>query len=314
MRLERAVAVVAASVLLAGCGSSGKPLHVSADKESAWVSSLQDWLAVESFQGNFRGCAARLAAKVGESPARDLEPVDTAVSRLCDGFERAYHDLDRAFKTSDAGLYARSQREMRRAEAQIAPVRALVDAWHPGASGGGLPTRGGLVESSRIEPRFSEAASEVAHTRVTVRCWSAADWPRIERVARAEGSALIDLAGLADPTTGTADLSPEVCRDLVGIAYGNARTGANAAFGLTVLAHEATHLREDSGTEAVTECFAMQRDVEAAAKLGLTDAEARSLARLYWTDIYPENLPEYSTPDCRNGGPYDLHPHDSRWP
>ena len=59
---------------------------------------------------------------------------------------------------------------------------------------------------------------------------------------------------------------------------------------------------------------AMQRDVEAAAKLGLTDAEARSLARLYWTDIYPENLPEYSTPDCRNGGPYDLHPHDSRWP
>lgn len=311
--MRRAAALVAVA-LLAACGSSGKPLHASAEHERRWVASLQDWLAVESFQGNFRGCAERLHQRVGDSPARDLEPVDSAVSRLCDAFEQAYSDLDRAFKTNDSTIYQRSQREMHRAEAQLAPVRALVDAWRPGA-GGGLPTRGGLVESSRIEPRFSDAASAIAHTRVSVRCWSQADWPRIERVARAEGAAVTDLAGLADPTTETADLSPEVCHDLVGLAYLGERTSARAAFGLTVLAHEATHLREDAGgSEAVTECYAMQRDVEAAPKLGLTHAEAQTLAQVYWTDIYPEDTPEYFTADCRDGGPYDLHPHDTHWP
>jgi hypothetical protein len=302
-------------LVLVGCGG-GKPLHASAAKEKAWVSSVQDWLALESFEGDFRGCDKRLAQKVGSAPARDLQPLESAIGRMCTDFARAYGDLDTSFKKNDAALYQRSENEMHRAEAQIAPVRSLVDAWHPG-SAGGLPTKGGAVESSRIEPRLSAAASAVAHHSVTVRCWSEADWPRIKRVADAEGSAgavVADLAGLADPTAETIDLSPEGCRDLVAVVYQGSHTGAREAFGVTLLAHEATHLREDAPSEAQTECYAIQRVVEAAPKLGLSANEARRLARTYWEDIYPENLPEYQSPECRNGGPFDLHPGDSRWP
>jgi hypothetical protein len=314
--VRRIAAFVTLLALLAGCGGASKPLHASSAREQAWVSSAQDWLAVESFQGNFRGCDRRLAGKVGPSPARDLQPLDSAVGRMCSDFARAYRDLDASFKRNDADLYQRSQNEMHRAERQIAPVRALVDAWHPGSSGG-LPTRGGAVESSRIEPRLSAAASAVAHTPVTVRCWSEGDWPRIKRVARAEGAGAVvaDLAGLADGTTETIDLSPEGCRDLVLLTYQGVHSGASEAFGITLLAHEATHLREDAGaSEAVTECYAMQRVVEAAPKLGVSRPEARRLARTYWDELYPENLPEYVTPDCHNGGPFDLHPNDPTWP
>jgi hypothetical protein len=234
---------------------------------------------------------------------------------MCTGFAHAYRDLDAAFKTNDAVLYQRSQNEMHRAAAQIAPVRALVDGWHPG-SNGGLPTKGGVVESSRIEPRLSAAASTVAHRAVTVRCWSVADWPRIRRVAAAEGAGAVvaDLAGLADPTAETIDLAPEGCRDLVAVVYLGEHAGAREAFGVTLLAHEATHLREDAASEAETECYAMQRVVEAAPKLGLGPIEARRLARTYWVELYPEVPPDYYSSDCRSGGPLDLHPDDPRWP
>jgi hypothetical protein len=305
---------VSLALFLVGCGTS-RPFHASAAKEQAWVASAQDWLAVESFQGNFRGCEARLADRVGQAPARDLESLELPIERMCMSFARAYRDLDAAFKQSDGALYQRSQDEMHRAEAQIVPVRALVDAWHPGSSGG-LPTRGGVVSSSRIEPRLSAAASVVAHRKVTVRCWSEADWLRIKRVAAVEGAGAVvtDLAGLADPTAETIDLSPESCRDLVAVVYLGEHTGAHAAFGVTLLAHEATHLREDAPSEAQTECYAMQRVVEAAPKLGLSDVEARRLARTYWAAIYPEVLPDYYTVDCRDGGPLDLHSNDPRWP
>jgi len=240
----RTVVFCLSLLLLVGCGSD-KPVHASAAKEKAWVLSVQDWLALESFEGDFRGCDKRLAEKVGSAPAQDLQPLESAVGRMCTQFARAYRDLDASFKKNDAALYERSQNEMRRAEAQISPVRSLVDAWHPG-SAAGLPTKGGVVESSRIEPRLSEAASVVAHQKVTVRCWSEADWPRIKRVADAEGAAgavVADLAGLADPTAETIDLSPEGCRDLVAVVYQDSHTGAREAFGVTLLAHEATHLR-----------------------------------------------------------------------
>jgi hypothetical protein len=235
--VRTAMVMSALMLLLAGCGAGSKPLHISGAKEQGWVSSVQQWLAVEAFQGNFRNCNRRLLNKVGAAPARDLQPLEHAFGRMCSDFARAYRDLDASFKKNDSDLYQRSQTEMRRAESQIAPVRALVDAWHPGSSGG-LPSKGGVTQISRIEPRLSDAASAVAHKKVTVRCWSEADWPRIKRVARAEGAGAVvaDLAGLADPTADTIDLSPEGCRDLVRLTYGGLHSGDKQAFGITLLA------------------------------------------------------------------------------
>jgi hypothetical protein len=309
----RAAAALVAALALTACG--GNDGHASVAQQRAWVESVQEWMAVEAFQGDFRNCGERIANRVGDAPDAELEPLEHRLTGLCSRFEHAYRDLDRAFKTDDADLYARSQTAMRRAEAQISTVRAAVDAWQPGSDAAGLPRRGGIVTSSRIEPRFSSAASAIAHRDVTVRCWSKRDWPRIERVARAEGSAVTDLAGLADPTTEIADLAPEVCRDLVDLAYRGVHTGVQAAFGLQVLSHEATHLREDAGSsEAVTECYAMQRSAEGADELGLRPGEASALAATYWADIYPEVDPEYFTGDCRDGGPLDLDAASGRWP
>jgi hypothetical protein len=58
----------------------------------------------------------------------------------------------------------------------------------------------------------------------------------------------------------------------------------------------------------------MQRVPIAAAKLGVPRGRARALARVYFTEVYPEDRPEYQTPGCRNGRAFDLRPRDAQWP
>lgn len=316
MGLRVSVAVLWLVLVAAGCGGGGRPLHASAEREHAWVSRLQQWLTVEAFQGNFRNCATRVARDVGPAPARDLAAIERDLDRLCSRFDDAYRDVDGAFKHHDAERYERSRHEIGRAEASVTPLRNRVDAWHPGSSPADLPRRGGNTEVSRVEPRLSAAASALAGSPVEIRCWSQDDWGRVVDDARSGGiRGIVDLSGLADPTADHADLSPEICRDLVNTTYRGDHTGVRAAVGLTVLAHEATHLRGDDGPlEAVTECYAMQRVPIVAAKLGVSRSEARTLARLYFTDVYPENLPEYRTAGCHDNGEFDLHPLDPVWP
>ena len=58
----------------------------------------------------------------------------------------------------------------------------------------------------------------------------------------------------------------------------------------------------------------MQDLREAARGLGVSPQYADALATRFWEDVYPQNDPEYRTPDCRDGGPFDRRPDDPRWP
>jgi hypothetical protein len=82
-----------------------------------------------------------------------------------------------------------------------------------------------------------------------------------------------------------------------------------------VLAHESSHLvvaAED--VESRAECFPMQQIDRTARLLGASPAESRRLATLYWRRIYPDDAPDYTSPDCHDGGLLDLHPDSAVWP
>jgi hypothetical protein len=78
-------------------------------------------------------------------------------------------------------------------------------------------------------------------------------------------------------------------------------------------AHEVWHLH-GSIQEARTECSALQTTAEAATLFGADARSAQATALYALQRMYP-NLPDdYRTPDCVNGGPYDLRPADPVWP
>jgi len=85
---------------------------------------------------------------------------------------------------------------------------------------------------------------------------------------------------------------------------------------LAVVAHESYHVLGYSN-EAQVECYGMQSIWFVANKLGASVDEAQALASLYATRMYPMrrvSTPEYWSPECRDGGKYDLRRSLARWP
>jgi hypothetical protein len=88
------------------------------------------------------------------------------------------------------------------------------------------------------------------------------------------------------------------------------------AMALAVVAHESYHVLGYSN-EAQVECYGMQSIWFVANKLGATVAESQALATLYATRMYPlrrTETPQYWSPECRDGGKYDLRRSLARWP
>jgi hypothetical protein len=85
---------------------------------------------------------------------------------------------------------------------------------------------------------------------------------------------------------------------------------------LAVVAHESYHLLGYTN-EAQVECYGMQSIWFVASKLGGSVGESQALASLYATQMYPERrtqTPAYWSPECRDGGRYDLRRSLARWP
>jgi hypothetical protein len=162
------------------------------------------------------------------------------------------------------------------------------------------------AERSRLVDRFASEASIIARRPVTLRC--------------DEGYAFTgagsDTLGIAFPGAGIAYLAPSVCRDLRDLLV-KGRAGERQGEALVVLAHEAIHLGGER-REAVTECLALQAAVPLGIRLGLTEEQARDLARRQ----YEERLAErsviraaYALPlTCRPGGALDRSPGDGQFP
>jgi hypothetical protein len=85
------------------------------------------------------------------------------------------------------------------------------------------------------------------------------------------------------------------------------------AWSLNALAHESYHLA-GVRNEAQTECYALQAIDFVARRLGASEAQARQLAQFSFADLPRRMPPEYTSPDCHNGGRLDLRPGDPVWP
>jgi hypothetical protein len=123
------------------------------------------------------------------------------------------------------------------------------------------------AERARAERRFTAEAARIAGHPVRVICDESYSFTGV-------GS---DAAGVAFIPRGLAYLEPSVCRSLYRIAFEH-KVGAHddAAFAVTVLAHEAVHLR-GVRNEAETECQALQEGVGLGERLGLDASTARAL-------------------------------------
>jgi hypothetical protein len=82
---------------------------------------------------------------------------------------------------------------------------------------------------------------------------------------------------------------------------------------MNTLAHESYHLA-GVRNEAQTECYALQAIDFVARRLGAPPDQARALATLAFDQLPGRMPPEYSSPDCRNGGRLDLLPNNPVWP
>lgn len=163
-------------------------------------------------------------------------------------------------------------------------------------------------ERARAEQRFSAEASRIAGHTVTVRCDD----------GYAFTGAGSDAAGVAFIPRSLAYIEPRVCRALYRMAF-ERRLGPRdeAALAITVLAHEATHLR-GVRSEAETECFALQEGVTLGRRLGLGVDTARALMRDQRVrDLSDASIArlDYRLPsECRDGGALDIRPRDPSFP
>jgi hypothetical protein len=185
---------------------------------------------------------------------------------------------------------------------------------------GRLPNDFGANVESRVEPVFAAVVTLFSHTRVEVRCWSPADWPRraseFERLTGGERLGAWRAFTAGDRRT--IELSPEICAGLARLADRRipivGPPAADAlAWSLGALAHEAQHA---SGVrnEVRADCYGMQSIATAAGALGRTAAEGRYLAALYWKHWYVWLDQRYRSRECRDGGRLDLNPGIARWP
>jgi hypothetical protein len=178
-----------------------------------------------------------------------------------------------------------------------------------------LPVIAGPARVSRIEPRFGRIASVLAGKDVDARCWSRRDWAQLmrEESTFTGGQLGVGTLGFAGINGSRVNFAPEVCAQLVELAYGGRRVNDYAlATAVVTLSHEAQHSRGIAG-EAEAECYAIQVAQRAAAQLGAGPQEAASLVLTYWRH-YADELPAYRSPDCRKGGSLDLGYADSIWP
>ncbi len=164
------------------------------------------------------------------------------------------------------------------------------------------------ANQAKAEQRFTAEAARIAGGPVTVECDDGYAFTGV-------GS---DAAGVAFIPRRLAYLQPTICRSLYRIAFEHhVGDHDDAAFAISVLAHEATHLR-GIRNEAETECYALQEGVELGRRLGLDAATARALMRSQRDrDLSDESVQrlDYRLPDgCRNGGSLDLRPDDPSFP
>lgn len=186
---------------------------------------------------------------------------------------------------------------------------------------GRLPDVSSTPSPSRLDARFGQVASVLAHRGVTALCWSQEDWGR-EAAERGRPSHT-KLGGHWAAFTSfspslAVELSPEVCIELSRLLHLGGPVQEDKwrdalALSVGVLAHESMHAAGYL-SETRAECWGMQSIPAAAVELGRSREEGQYLAELYWRRFYRFRHPPYRSSECRNGASLDLNPSTDHWP
>ena len=352
MTLRPLVLLGALLIVAAGCSDSSSPRRSSATtthaaaktrtQDVAWLVRLRKW---EDHMSR-RGTRATVVAGGVRDKARGQSELDAAVRPLeqCAGtldeevgapLVPRYRESYALFRSAcaDVAAWGRALDDMAgssdvtEVDAKERQVETSLDDAQRELSSSflavePLPVKGGEVSTSRIEPRFGRALNTLVYksadaAQIEVRCWSKEDWPKV-KYEYGGYAGNVDFAGFAYDQF-RVSVAPEYCASLVDLVYRHERPTSGLPFvkmaaSVALLAHEAGHLFESETNEAKTECYAVQRVRELATILGADPAYADKLATTYWEDIYRLNPPDYKTPLCHNGGPFDLNPQSERWP
>lgn len=173
-----------------------------------------------------------------------------------------------------------------------------------------------------LERHLGEIATELGGRRVTVRCQSFAG--SLLDVSDEAGYVKFDARGVPYDYT---VLKRPICKALARFprewrtpAYGCVPSGTECptsiwedVLAVHTLAHETWHLR-GYRNEAQTECSGLQTTAQAAILLGADVRAAQAAATYAYARMYPRLPDDYRTPECRDGGPYDLRPGDPAFP
>jgi hypothetical protein len=259
----------------------------------------------EQVAGPIRHCMETLHHQVGAAPTARL-------GRALDTLEGACSHLADAVGSTNTEF---AEREGRRGGEFLLRADRLL----PPGETRSLPVVAGAAVESHIDPKLSRIASDLAGKDVEVRCWSRVDWTRLLREENAYTLHHIDgdTLGFAGIRGKRDNLSPEVCDGLGQLAYQRWMPAAASAKlllagAIVTLSHEPQHSK-GIVVEAQAECYAIQLMIRTAVKLGATREYATTLQRVYWQQ-YDQELPAYRSPECRNGGAYDLRKSDSSFP
>jgi hypothetical protein len=99
-------------------------------------------------------------------------------------------------------------------------------------------------------------------------------------------------------------------------AAGDCRYVVDITMAMETVAHESYHVLGYMN-EAQVDCYGMQSLWFVATRLGASMPEAEAFAHLFADRIYPlrrTETPLYWSPECRDGGKYDLRPASHTWP
>ncbi len=257
--------------------------------ELDWLQAYEAWSErTEAMLGDIAlvqaSCESAFDDEVGGPPTQRLEPAAEAARRGCaelspDGWQRAQSDV----------------------------VRVVRD-----------------VHAAEVPPRqrrdFSELARSIAGREVKVYCWPVAGWaPFAEHYAILRADDEISLRSVSDTTENRIDLEPGVCGALRGYVRryrppALSNENFELAQALVILAHEAERLRSPSTSEVEAECYAVQH-VRPFMRAAEYDLDYQTEIALQAWQLHYTQLPAFHrTPECRNGGPLDLHPGSDAWP
>lgn len=323
MRRTAALLALAALAAIAVSASRGGSGAVHARSPAGWATAPElRWLTRLGRFGSALGgevtaqrlaalaaCGTRFRTTVGQPPTPRLAAAYRAVAASCVLLARYAGDHDPRALAQARAFAGRGGLDALLGIRRTLPTLSAAQA-EPG---------GRVV--SHVDPLYVKAATAVAGKPVAVRCWSDADWTRLlDETAALEFTtrdSTHEILGFTVVGTTLVNLSPTVCSDLdlYELSQGGAMPWPGPTLGVeapVALTHEAEHARGILG-EAQAQCYAIQTVPVTARILGLPPAAARRMAVTAWHD-YASEPAIYHSPQCRNGGRFDLHPHSPMWP